>query len=176
MPQAAPAGWRARGRGQKHGRRGAFTLLEILLVLMLLGLMGAVLVGGATSLLKSVEEQDPEAATLSLLQKARGEAVESGQIIELTPLPEDAGFLLGADGVETLPKREGLSVRLLKPEMTASFLIGGQLEERAIDCVRFYPDGSCDPMRMQVRRGDTRRVYAIDPWTCAPLPEGGRKP
>lgn len=145
-------------------------------MLMLLGLMGAVLIGGATSLLKSVEEQDPESALLSLLQKARGEAVESGQVVELTPLPEDAGFLWGQDGMETLPKREGLGVRLLKPEMTAAFLVGGMLEEQPIDRVRFYPDGSCDPMRVQVRRGDVRRVYSIDPWTCAPLPEGGRKP
>lgn len=172
MPQAASPGWRARRRG--ISRQGAFTLLEILLVLMLIGLLGAVLVGGAVSLLKSVEDKDPEAAVLSMLQKVRGEAVEKGEIIELTPLPEDAGFIWGADGVENLPKREGLSVRLLKPEVVAASLIGGQLEERSIDRVRFFPDGSCDPMRIQIRRGDVRRVYAIDPWTAAPLPEGGK--
>jgi prepilin-type N-terminal cleavage/methylation domain-containing protein len=174
-------GWRARGRETGAGRRGrgprsrAFTLLEILLVLMLLGLLGAVLVGGATSLLKAVEEQDPEAAVLSLLQKARAQSVETGQVVELVPLPDDIGFLLGREGVEALPVREGLRVRLLRPEMVASFLIGGQLEERPIERVRFYPDGSCDPMRLEVRRGDQRRVMIIDPWTAAPLPEGGTR-
>mgnify|MGYP001463921474 CR=1 FL=1 len=173
MPQAVSPGWRASRRGL-FDRRG-FTLLEILLVLMLIGLMGGVLVGGAVSLLKSVEDHDPEAIVLSMLQKVRGEAVEKGEIIELTPLPEDAGFIWGEDGVENLPKRDGISVRLLRPEVVAAFLIGGMLEERSIDRVRFYPDGSCDPMRIQIIRGETRRVYAIDPWTAAPLPEGGRK-
>ena len=174
MRQAARPSLPAPGRDNGEGRRSAFTLLEVLLVLMLLGLLGAVLVGGAASLLKAVEDQDPEAAVLTLLQKARSEAVETGQVLELVPLPEDAGFLWGGDGVETLPVREGMRVRLLRPEMVASFLIGGQLEERPIERVRFYPDGSCDPMRVEVRRGDIRRVYAIDPWTAAPLPEGGR--
>ena len=174
MPHAPRASWRAVRRDGRRSR--GFTLLEILLVLMLLGLLGAVMVGGAVSLLKSVESQDPEAAVLTLLQKVRGEAVEKGQVIELTPLPEDAGFIWGTDGVENLPKRPGLTVRLLRQEMTSASLIAGQLEERAIERVRFYPDGSCDPIRVQVRRGDVRRVYSIDPWTAAPLPEGGRKP
>jgi prepilin-type N-terminal cleavage/methylation domain-containing protein len=166
----ARANWRTGDR-----RRRGFTLLEILLVLMLLGLLGALMIGGAASLLKSAEAEDPEAAVLTLLQKIRGQAVETGQVIELKPLPEDEGFLWGADAVETLPKREGLKVRLLRPEITNAMLIGGVLEETPITRVRFYPDGSCDPLRVQVRRGDTRRVYAIDPWTAAPLPEGGRK-
>lgn len=167
-----------RARQPLPGRTAArgFTLIESVLALMLIGLIASVLISGANSLFRSAKDQDPEAALLTLLQKARAEAVETGQVVELVPLPDDAGFLRGSDEVETLPKREGLSVRLLKPEFEAAFLIGGQLEERAIDRLRFYPDGSCDPTRVQVRRGDTRRVYAIDPWTAAPLPEGGRRP
>lgn len=171
MPQAASRFWDARRRGKS---RAGFTLLEILLVIMLFALLGGIMVGGAVSLFKSVEEHDPEAIVLSMLQKVRGEAVETGRVIELTPLPDDAGFMWGEDGVETLPKREGMNVRLLRPEAGGFSLIGGLLEERPIERVRFYPDGSCDPMRVQVRRGDNRRVYAIDPWTAAPLPEGGK--
>ncbi len=160
----------------RRGRmlRAGFTLIETVLALALIGLIASVLITGANSIFRSGRVEDPEAAVLSLLQKARSEAVETGQVLELVPLPEDAGFLWGGDGVETLPVREGMRVRLLRPEMVASFLIGGQLEERPIERVRFYPDGSCDPMRIEVRRGDIRRVYAIDPWTAAPLPEGGR--
>lgn len=159
----------------RTARRG-FTLIETVLALMLIGLIASVLISGANSLFRSAKDEDPESAVLTLLQKARAEAVETGQIIEVVPLPEDAGFLWGADGVETLPKRPGLSVRLIQPEFTSAFLIGGQLEEKAIERVRFFPDGTCDPLRVQVRRGDTRRVYAIDPWTAAPLPDGGRRP
>lgn len=165
---------RARKRSPGMAAQDGFTLIETVVVLMLIGLIASVLISGATSLFNSARQQDPEVAVLSLLQKVRGVAVEKGEIIELKPLPEDAGFLWGADGVETLPKKPGFTVRLLTPEMVSASLIGGQVEERPIARVRFYPDGSCDPMRIQVRRGDTRRVYAIDPWTAAPLPEGGK--
>lgn len=146
-------------------------MLEILLVLLLLGLLGSILIGGAASLLKNTTEQDPEAALLALFQERRGEAVELGQVIELRQLPNDEGFIWGTEGVATLPLVEGgARVRLIKAEFGGASLIGGQMEETPLERVRFYPDGSCDPMRVEVRRGDARRVYAIDPWTAAPLP------
>lgn len=153
------------------GRRAGFTLLEVLLVLMLISLLGAVMVGGAVSLLRAADDVDPESALLTLLQKTRARAVETGTVIELVPLPEDAGFLVGDDDVVTLPARPGLTARLVKPEFEAGFLIGGMLQERPVERLRFYPDGACDPVRIQVIRGETRRAYAIDPWTAAPLPE-----
>jgi prepilin-type N-terminal cleavage/methylation domain-containing protein len=156
------------------GRRRGFTLLEILLVLLLLGLFGSVMIGGAASLLKSANTEDAEGAMLDLLQKMRKEAVETGRVVELMQLPEDKGFLWGAEGVETLPATPGgAKVRLLKPEFSGASLIGGQLQETPAEMLRFYPDGSCDPVRMEVRRGDARRVVVIDPWTSAPLPAGG---
>lgn len=160
--------------GRVHGAPG-FTLLEILLVLTLIALLGSVMIGGAASLLKSSKEQDPESALLALLQKTRGEAVEKNQVVELVQQADEQGFLVSTGGVEVLPKAEGGSrVTLLRAEFSGASLIGGQLEERPLERIRFYPDGSCDPMRVQVRRGEVRRVYAIDPWTAAPLPEGGK--
>lgn len=153
-------------------RRG-FTLLEILLVLALLALLGSVMVGGAVSLLKANEAKDPETALLKMLQTVRGESVSSGAIIELRQLPENAGFLWGASGAEVLPVNAETKVRLVAPQVGRASLIGGQLEEEPVPRVRFYPDGSCDPVRVQVRRGEVRRTYAIDPWTAAPLPEAG---
>lgn len=153
------------------GCRG-FTLLEILLVLTLVALLGSVLIGGAVSMLKANKEQDPEAALLALLQRVRGEAVAGNTSIELVQLPEGRGFLWGADGVETPPAREGgARARLLREEFAGGSLIAGQLEERPLERMRFHADGSCDPARVEVRRGDVRRVFAIDPWTAAPLPE-----
>lgn len=158
------------------GRRG-FTLVEIIVVLMLIGMIASVLITGATSMLDAREEKDPEAALLMLLQKIRGQAVESGQIIELVQLPEDKGFLWGADGVESLPLvKGGPRARLLKPEFSGASLIGGQMEETPLERLRFYPDGSCDPTRIEVRRADARRVLTIDPWTAAPLPAPGGGP
>lgn len=156
------------------GRRG-FTLVEILLVLALIGLMGSVLIGGAARLLDTNKEVDPESALLSLFQKMRGQSVETGQIVELVQLPEQKGFLWGADGLETLPVRPGgPRVTIIKAQTGRASLIGGQMVEEPLERVRFYPDGSCDPLRVEVRKGDTRRVFSIDPWTAAPLPEGGK--
>jgi prepilin-type N-terminal cleavage/methylation domain-containing protein len=159
-------------RAVSSSRACGFTLLEILLVLTLVALLGSVLIGGAVSLLKANNEQDPESALLSLLQKVRAGAVESNTIITLQQLPEGGGFLWGESGVETLPMREGgPRALLLRPEFAGASLIAGQLEERLLESMRFYPDGSSDAARVEVRRGDTRRVFAIDPWTAAPLPE-----
>jgi prepilin-type N-terminal cleavage/methylation domain-containing protein len=161
-----------RERAFPAGRRG-FTLLEILLVLLLIALLGTVLIGGAVSLLDANKEQDPETALLALFQKMRGRAVETGQIIEVVQLPDDQGFLWGTDEVEVLPLREGgPRVRVIKAEFGRASLIGGQIEEYPLERMRFYPDGSCDPARVQIRLKDARRVLVIDPWTAAPLPAG----
>jgi hypothetical protein len=44
------------------------------------------------------------------------------------------------------------------------------MEERALTRIRFYPDGTCDRMRVEIIRNQARRVLPIDPLTCAPLP------
>jgi general secretion pathway protein H len=154
-------------------RRQGFTLLEILLVLALLALLGSVMVGGAVSLLKANEAKDPETALLKMMQAVRGEAVAAGAMIEIRQLPEDAGFLWGSARAEVLPLSPGVKIRLIAPEFGRASLIGGQLEESPVIRLRFYPDGSCDPVRVEIRRGENRRTYAIDPWTAAPLPETG---
>ena len=148
-------------------------MLEILLVLALLALLGSVMVGGAVSLLKANEAKDPETTVLKMMQTVRGEAVASGTVIEVRQLPEDAGFLWGAAGAEALPVSPTVKVRLIAAEVGRGSLIGGQLEETPVARLRFYPDGSCDPVRVEIRRGQNRRTYAIDPWTAAPLPETG---
>lgn len=158
------------GRADRRG----FTLLEVIAVLALIGLIATVLIKGAGGMLNNTEDRDPESILLGILQKVREQAVESGQIVELVQLPEDKGFLWGADGVAELPQTKGGPIaRLLLPEFSGASLIGGQMQEKLLERMRFYPDGSCDPARMEVRRGDARRVFSIDPWTAAPLPGGG---
>lgn len=152
-------------------RRG-FTLIELTLVLALMALIGSVLIGGAASILRETKEGDPELVLLALLQRVREQAVKANAPIELVQLPEDRGFLWGEDGAEVLPKREGgARARIIRPEFSGAALLGGQLEERILERMRFYPDGSCDPARIEVRRGEARRVVSIDPWTAAPLPD-----
>lgn len=160
-------------RGVRARVARAFTLLEILLVLTLIALLGAVLIGGSMSLLNDSQQKDPEAALLSMLQHVRELAVTENRVITLEQLPDDAGFFWGEtkDAMRTLPiSSGGIRARLLKPDFAGASLIGGQIEERLLERMRFYPDGSCDPARIEIKRGDSRRVQSIDPWTAAPLP------
>jgi hypothetical protein len=66
-------------------------------------------------------------------------------------------------------------VKIIAPEVKEAILLGGQMEERALTRIRFYPDGTCDRMRVEIIRNQARRVIPIDPLTCAPLPAENAK-
>jgi len=167
-------------RSGNPARRG-FTLLETLLVLGLMSMLAAVMVGGSAQLLKGTARSDPEDALMALLQTIRRQAVEKGKVLELAPTDEadeDApDFRWGEeDGdaslrtEEKLPKMEGVKVKVLAPESTGAILLGGVASEKALARMRFYPDGTCDRVRLDVTRNDNRKLIPIDPLTCAPLP------
>ena len=171
----------AQHRSGQPERRG-FTLLETLLVLGLISMLAAVLVGGSAQLLKGTARSDPEDALMALLQTLRRQAVERGQVVELFPAEsadEDGpdftwAFENAAEDAapheEKLPKAEGVSVKILAPETTGAILLGGVASEEALARLRFYPDGTCDRVRLDIRRNEDRRLVPIDPLTCAPLP------
>ena len=74
-----------------------------------------------------------------------------------------------------MPIQENVKVKLIAPEVVAAILIGGQAEEKTLAKVRFFPDGTCDRVRLEVNRNGERRIIAIDPLTCAPLPSENAK-
>ena len=155
--------------------RSGFTLLETLLVIGLMSMLAAVLIGGSASLLKGTARSDPEDALLALMQKLRREAVEQAQTIELIPVrktegEEGADFTWGEDHEETLPVQAGVSVKIIGPEVGGAILLGGLETESPVARLRFYPDGTCDRVRLEIVRNENRRITPIDPLTCAPLP------
>lgn len=162
--------------------RGGFTLLETLLAIGLMSMIAAVLIGGSTTLLKGTVRDDPEDALLALLQTVRRNAVQQGCILELTPtgaLEENSpDFTWGPEIVadetprheETLPKMEGKTVKVLPPEFAGAILLGGVASEKSLTRMRFFPDGTCDRVRLEITRDGERRLTPIDPLTCAPLP------
>ena len=162
-------------------RRRGFTLIEVLMSLAIFAL-AAVLVGGSAQLLKGTARSDPEDALMALLQTLRRKAVERGQTLELFPVEsadeDDPDFTWTFENApddaqpheEKLPKAEGVAVKILAPETIGAILLGGVASEEPLARMRFYPDGTCDRVRLDIRRDDDRRIVPIDPLTCAPLP------
>ncbi len=63
-----------------------------------------------------------------------------------------------------------MEVGFLRSEVKEAVLVGGrQVETSLLPAMRFYPDGTCDPVRLQLRLPvGVVRLMAIDPGTCAP--------
>lgn len=158
------------------GGRAGFTLLEVLLVLALFAIFGALFVGGAANLLNTSRQTSPEDALLAMFQTVRREAVATGRAIQITAVENGAAYVWGEGGQMVLPVRPEVSVRIIKPQLDQAVLIGGLIEENPLDRMWFYPDGTCDPVRVQIQRGRIRRVESIDPWTCSPLPGAASTP
>jgi prepilin-type N-terminal cleavage/methylation domain-containing protein len=140
-----------------------FTLLEIIVVLALFGLISALMVGGSGALLRASSREDVATVTLGAVAAARHEAVLAGRIVDLR-VDEKARALDWGGGRAPLAGSD--RVKLLPPERIGAILLGGRLEETAIPRVRFYPDGTCDPFRLEILRTESREVLVIDPWTC----------
>lgn len=157
------------------GRDPAFTLLEILLALALIGLLSAGLVTGATHLLNS-QPQSPEEVFWEASRTARRRALNAQQDVALSFDAKEKQFVMvSASGLQKtfpVPKapRE-LTVDFLHARSGGgSVLIGGQLvDTQTLPSVTYHSDGTCTPFRVQFRTTGPARIIAIDPWTCAPV-------
>lgn len=174
----------------------AFTLLEILLTILLIGLLGAALIGGSAQLLseKPVATEDVFWASV---QAARKAALKAEHEVRLKFDSEKKRFLLfdgqaaslpapGEVGVEEVPLAE-FPIASATPELAVDFLVqtkGGNailvggvlLESQPIPYVTFYADGTCTAFRLQIFRSGGAHILTIDPWTCAPMLETKANP
>lgn len=163
--------WRLRGVGPD---RQAFTLLEILLALALLGLLSAALISGAVRLV-STSPQSPQEVFWDAARTARRTALNAEREVRLSFDSKEKAFVLDDAGAKRsflVPNaaRE-LTIDLLHAQATGgSVLIGGQLvDTTTLKSVTFYGDGTCTPFRVQFRTNGPATVIAIDPWTCSPV-------
>lgn len=157
-------------------RARAFTLVEILLVVALIGLLSAALVSTSSNLL-SEREKRPEAVVWAAVKEARKQALrtQSTFVLSCPSVTESKApriMIEGAGGTKQpfeFPSSADLSVELLRAKSDGgSVLVGGQLvDTQTLPGVNFYADGTCDPFRVQIRTGGIPRILAIDPWTCA---------
>ncbi len=149
----------------------AFTLVEILLVLALMALAGTVLLPVAGALFRKSGSEGPADDLAELLQQVRREAVLTGREVTLQFDADAQRFTWdGPTGGFHALAGPRLGVDFLRPLGMRAVLIGGQLMETDVQrALKFYPDGTCEPVRVQLRSaGRASQVMAIDPWTCAP--------
>jgi len=153
--------------------RRAFTLLEIILVLALIGLIGGMLTAGVTRLSRN-DRQTPEEVFWQSVRSAEKLATLGGRETILR-FDGDKKALVWSDGVTTgsisLPSAgPDVSVQFLQSGKGSLILIAGQvIETQEVPWVRFFPEGTCTPFHAQLRIGANAKTMAIDPWTCAPV-------
>lgn len=152
----------------------AFTLLEILLALALIGLLASALISGAVRLVSS-SPQSPEEVFWDAAHTARRTALNAEREVRLSFDAKEKSFVLDDAGEKrTFPVPDApreLTIAFLHAQATGgSVLLGGQLVDTAtLEDVTFYGDGTCTPFRVQFRTNGPASVIAIDPWTCAPV-------
>jgi len=174
-------------------RRQAFTLLEVLLVLAIIGLLGGVLIGGSAALLRDRPATADDVFD-KVVQEARKAALKSEKDVRLVfrkdgevkrfalvdsaapPADPNNPNAIPDPNAGTLqefpiPNPGDLDVSFLVSQKGGnSILIGGvAVETTTIPYVTFYSDGTCSPFRAQFVTNGATHTTAIDPWTCAPM-------
>lgn len=161
-----------RSRRARPCRRGGFTLVEIILGLALVVLVTTLLIPGANSMLRAMSGDEPDRIFWDTVVAAREQALTSNRMVELRFDKEKRQFQW-TDGFDTHQKElpVGVSVQFLQQLAGSSILLGGQLvETQEVPRLRFYADGTCDAVRVQIlRNGTPPQALALDPWTCAPV-------
>ena len=166
------------GRRPEHS--GAFTVLEVLMVIALIAMLTGVLVTGSARL-ASGRAVTPEDVFWKAVTETRKAALLSGREVRLSFAGKDKepALVAQAGGEEQRFPFEApgeLKLDFLSTQKgSSSILLGGQLvETQTIPYVTFYGDGTCSPFRLQIRVGTGEaRTITIDPWTCSlVLPAG----
>ena len=162
---------RTESNGWLH-HRAAFTLLEIIVVIALMGMLAAVLSVGASRLLAD-RPDTPEQIFWGAVGEARKFALLNQTEVRLSFYSEEKAFVASTDRGEKsfpIPFEGELQLNFLGMRKgESSILVGGRLIETSpLDWVNFYDDGTCTPFRAQlILPGETPIVLEIDPWTCA---------
>lgn len=170
------------GRFPPRAGTGAFTLVEILLVLALIAVIAAMVTAGITRVF-SDEHPAPDDVFWQACRSAERMATLGEREVSLGFDAKERAFIW-SDGQETGraafdPAGGEISVQFLQAQTGGTLiLIAGQvIETQEVPRVTFYPDGTCSAFRVQFRSGEKTWQLAIDPWTCAPvLPKSGNPP
>ncbi len=142
-------------------RGGGFTLAELVVLLIILGI-----IGGAVVPALRVSEPDPlalAAAEISrVLLAGRNAALQGGVPIRLTLDPRSLAYLIEETG-DSIAAPVGRGTLALPPGVE---LVEGRPRVR----VQFARTGSAVPDSVTLRSPQGSRVIRVEPWSGAPVP------
>jgi general secretion pathway protein H len=170
-------------QGSVGSVRRAFTLIEMLLVIALIGIFSTIFVVNFATLLSESESQAVESAFWSAAREARLRALLERQPQWLRFEKDEAVFVVEeAGGGKPLkfdidrkswdPGTE-LEVVLEKKVPPNKFTLrqGELVDVREIAAAQFFPDGTCLPFQLSMTINGAESDIVIDPWTGARLLE-----
>ena len=148
----------------------AFTLLEVLLAIALLGLLASLFIVGGSDLFRARERTAAD-VFWQAVQAARLQAVQEDRTVQLRFDEKEHQVIWGSAGTTHELDWPGKNLEFLPVEQNDTILLGGQLAGTGrLAVVRFHADGGVDRFRAQLTdsAGQVTRLE-LDPWTCAPV-------
>jgi prepilin-type N-terminal cleavage/methylation domain-containing protein len=133
--------------------RLAFTLIEIMIVVGIIGLMAAI---GVPSILQSLQKEGIRKAVsdvVDVCNDARSHAILSGQTADVTFHAADKSFASSGGKSATLP--DGVDFAMLDINLM-------DFSQSDVSRVRFFPNGTCDEMTVVLHSADGWRKITLE--------------
>jgi len=156
---------------------GAFTMLEMLLVLALIGLLSTVAIKGVSGMLSSAPPT-PKEVVAQMLAASRRYALSNECTVRMSYSDEKHALEAAADDGTELPEMPlptGASVQFLPVQTTDASggasgsvfdAVAGSGASADLPYITFYADGTCSMVKVSVQAAEKPPLnLAIDPWT-----------
>jgi prepilin-type N-terminal cleavage/methylation domain-containing protein len=152
----------------------AFTLLEMLIVIGLIGILSAVVVVNANALFAGLGDEAVPETLRRAVREARYQAAamksetvlsyntESGRF----QISGSAGEILKELPVEENPDGVTVTFRRLQPGKGDSLALNRNPIRREVAAVRFHPDRSATLFEVDLRHGGGQTVHRYDPFSA----------
>lgn len=158
------------GRFQSRADARAFTLLEVLLAIALLGLLAVLFITGGSNLFRARERTATD-VFWQAVQAARLQAVQEDVTVLLRFDEKKLRVVWNSAAASHELDWPGKNLEFLPVEQNDTILLGGQLAGTGrLVAVRFHADGGVDRFRAQLTDAAGQIIRLdLDPWTCAPV-------
>lgn len=151
----------------------AFTIVEVLLALALMGVVAGLFAINFDILLNSVSKKRPEKILHEAICEARYQAVQEHSLMYLSYDESKHSFLIYKDSVDnpivTMPVEEGIRVTFT-PIAPAEYKSGRFSEvshsEKPLDKIIFSPDSSSQPVIITLSQDNFSLKFKPDPISC----------